>query len=321
MSNERSRRDILRAAGYLGAASLLGCAGDQTAPAPQEPPPFAGIVDIHQHADYQGRTDEQLSAHQQTMGVAKTVLLPAGSPVSRPSTHDGASNGLAAGATGNEACLRIFESDPESYAYFANEVPDLPTARAEIETYLNKGAIGIGEQKFSVDCDSAHIELIASIAREYDVPVLMHFEHERYNLHIERFAAILEKFPTVNFIGHAQTFWGNIDERHDQSVMYPEGPVTPGGITDRYLGDYPNLFGDLSANSGRNSLMRDEDQAREFLLRHQDKLMFGSDCTDTIGQGEQCIGARTLGALRRLVADEAVLNKILGGNARRIMRL
>ncbi len=33
--------------------------------------------------------------------------------------------------------------------------------------------------------------------------------------------------------------------------MYPKGPVTPGGLTDRYLSDYPNLYGDLSAGSGR----------------------------------------------------------------------
>jgi predicted TIM-barrel fold metal-dependent hydrolase len=284
-----------------------------------EPSPV--VVDIHQHTTYRERTDDQLFAHQTAMGITKTVLLPAGSPVSRPSTHDGASNGLDGGISGNESCLRIVESDSDHYAFFANEVPDLPSAQVEIETYLNKGAIGIGEQKFSVDCDSTHIELIASIAREFDVPVLMHFEHDRYNLGIERFYTILEKFPTVNFIGHAQTWWGNIDARHDQTVMYPEGEVTPGGISDRYLSDYPNMFGDLSANSGRNSLMRDEDQARDFLIRHQDKLMFGSDCDDTIGEGGQCIGARTLSVLHRVAQEEAALNKILSGNAHGIMRL
>jgi hypothetical protein len=32
--------------------------------------------------------------------------------------------------------------------------------------------------------------------------------------------------------------------------MYPKTPVTPGGITDRLLSDYPNMFGDMSAGSG-----------------------------------------------------------------------
>ena len=35
------------------------------------------------------------------------------------------------------------------------------------------------------------------------------------------------------------------------------GPIARGGITDKLLGDYPNLFGDLSANSGNNALSRD----------------------------------------------------------------
>src|SRR5438876_4184337 len=54
------------------------------------------IIDVHQHTHYHGRIDEQLIAHQRTMGVALTVLLPAGSPVNRPSTHEGRSNGLEA---------------------------------------------------------------------------------------------------------------------------------------------------------------------------------------------------------------------------------
>ncbi len=89
----------------------------------------------------------------------------------------------------------------------------------------------------------------------------------------------------MNFIGHAQTWWGNIDAKHDQKVMYPKGPVTPGGLTDRYLSDYPNMYGDLSAGSGKNAFDRDPEHAAAFLLRHQDKLMLGTDCSDPVGEG------------------------------------
>ena len=51
--------------------------------------------------------------------------------------------------------------------------------------------------------------------------------------------------------------------------------LTPGGLTDRYLSDYSNLYGDLSAGSGLNALTRDEDHAREFIQRHQYKLIYG----------------------------------------------
>ena len=119
--------------------------------------------------------------------------------------------------------------------FFANELPDIPEAKKVIEKYLKLGAIGIGEQKFHVDADSKDMRGIAEMARDYKVPVLMHFQHETYNLAFERFYKMLDKYPTVNFIGHAQP-GGPISTRIiRQSVLYPKGPVTPGGITDRFF--------------------------------------------------------------------------------------
>ena len=112
----------------------------------------------------------------------------------------------------------------------------------------------------------------------------MHWQFEMYNYGFERFHKMLAKYPRVNFLGHAQTWWANVDKNYrDQSVLYPKGPVTPGGLTDRYLTDYPNMYGDLSAGSGLNALTRDEDFTRDFLTRHQDKLLYGSDCSDHQG--------------------------------------
>ena len=114
------------------------------------------VIDIHQHTNYSGRTDEQLIAHQRTMGIAKSVLLPAGSKY-----------GLAASAGGNATVLAIARAYPKEYVFFANELPDIPETKSVIEKYLKAGAIGIGEQKFNVDCDSRHMQLIAEIARDH----------------------------------------------------------------------------------------------------------------------------------------------------------
>jgi predicted TIM-barrel fold metal-dependent hydrolase len=162
---------------------------------------------------------------------------------------------------------------------------------------------------------------VAEVARAFGVPVLLHFQHGMYNLGLERFHKMLEAFPTVNFIGHAQTWWANIDKDAEQPVLYPKTRVTPGGLTDRLLRDYPNMFGDLSAGSGLNSLIRDEEHTRGFLERHQDKLLFGSDCNDVIGRGPGCQGAQILAALRRLVSGKRVERKILFENARRLLKL
>ena len=268
------------------------------------------MIDLHQHTNYLGRSDDELVTHQRALGVTKTVLLPAGSRY-----------GLAAGAGGNQTVLALARRYPDEFAFFANEVPTLPGARAEIEKYLKLGAIGIGEQKFNVECDSQHIRMVAEVAREFRVPVLLHFQHGEYNTRIERFHRILEQFPAVNFIGHAQTWWGNIDRNHDQTVMYPKTRVTPGGITDRYLSDYPNMYGDLSAGSGLNALLRDEEHAREFLARHAGKLLYGSDCNDRQAHSEKCIGSKGIAAIRRLAPGAEVAAQILSGNARRLLRL
>jgi predicted TIM-barrel fold metal-dependent hydrolase len=268
------------------------------------------IYDIHQHTNYSGRTDEDLLAHQRTMGIAKTVLLPSGRRY-----------GLAASAGGNDTALAIVRKFPGQYYFFANEMPDIPETRATLEKYLKMGAIGIGEQKFPVDCDSKPIDLIASIARDYNVPVLMHFQHQAYNLGIERFHNVLKRHPKVNFIGHAQTFWGNIDKNHEQPVMYPKTKVTPGGITDRLLADYPNMYADLSAGSGLNAFLRDEEHGRAFIRRHQDKLIYGSDCSDRIGEGAKCSGSQQIESMRKLAGDPAILRKIFRENAARIMKL
>jgi predicted TIM-barrel fold metal-dependent hydrolase len=290
MEQARDRRAFLRDAALL----LAGAAMPDPLIAGDGPARRSRIIDIHQHQHYHGWTDEQLVAHQEAMGIGLTILLPAGSPVDRPSTHFG-------------AC----------------EVPDLPGAADEIETYLKLGAVVIGELKFEVECDAPEMQRIYQLAQAYEVPVLMHWEHMKYNLGFDRFHRMLEKYPRVNFIGHAVTWWANVDRNHlDQSVMYPKGPVTPGGLTDRLLRDYPNLYGDLSAGSGLNSILRDIGQAKAFLERHQDKLLYGSDCADLNGDARQgCTGAQTLQKIRELSDSRRMMNKILFRNAEKLFRL
>jgi predicted TIM-barrel fold metal-dependent hydrolase len=273
--------------------------------APPEP-----IIDIHQHTNYAGRSDEELVRHQRDMGVTRTVLLPAGSKY-----------GLAVGAGGNDTVLAFARKLPGEYVFFANELPDINETRSVLEKYLKLGAIGIGEQKFPVEADSKAIDLVAGIAQHFNVPVLLHFQHETYNLGYERFHRILERHSTVNFIGHAQTFWGNIAQNLDPSDLYPKGKVAAGGLTDRWLSDYPNLFADMSAGSGLNALLRDEDHAREFLARHQDKLMYGSDCDDRKAGTARCSGVKQIAAIRRLSPNREIERKILYGNAARVLKL
>jgi predicted TIM-barrel fold metal-dependent hydrolase len=243
--------------------------------------------------------------------------------VNSASTHDGVSNGLQAKCLGNEACYQFARAYPDAYLFGANEVPDLPDATIEIEKYLKLGGVIIAEQKFGIECDSPEMRKIYQLAADYRVPVLMHWQVKMYNYGFERFHKMLAKYPRTIFIGHAQTWWANIDKNYkdDASNLYPKGRVTPGGLTDHYLSDYANMYCDLSAGSGLNALTRDEEHSRDFLKRHQDKLIYGSDCSDHEGSGSACQGAQTIAAVRRLAATRKIERKLLHGNARRIFRL
>lgn len=278
------------------------------------------IIDIHQHTFYSGRTDTQLINHQKTMGVTTTVVLPVdNTPVKRMSTHYGYASALHGP---NKTCYDFAQEHAGSFLFGANEVPDIPEATKEIEKYLKLGAKIIGELKFAVACDSKGMQKIYQLAAEYNVPVLMHWKYEEYNFGFPRFYKMLEKYPKTKFIGHAQTWWANIDKAQEDHPweLYPKGPVTKGGITDRYLSDYPNMYGGLAAGSGFNAFIRDEDFTKDFFKRHQDKLLFGSDCSDSVGKGQDCTGAQTIAVIRRLVPG-TIERKLLYENSKTILQI
>lgn len=299
------RRQFLRSSSaclVTAAVTRLGAASA----GPREP-----IIDVHQHVQYSGRADPVLVQHQRTLGVTTSILMPSGD---RGAGHPG-------GSGEHGSVVALAKAHPGEFLFFANEITDHPDAPKNIERQLRAGAIGIGEQKFKVDCDSPELWRIAEVAREFDVPILLHFQHATYNRNIERFHRTLEKFPTVKFIGHAQAWWAHIDRKHVSGDNYPKGPVTPGGLTDRYLSDYPNCFAEVSAGSGNNAIIRDEEHYRGFIQRHADKLLYGSDCSEGTGRAPVCFAARTIDAVRRLSPSKAVERKILYENAKRLLKL
>ena len=81
------------------------------------------------------------------------------------------------------------------------------------------------------------------------------------------------------------------------------------------------MCADMSAGSGLNALTRDEDHTRGFLDRHQNKILYGSDCNDAVGRGAACQGSQTIAALRKLDPSKTIERKILYENAKQLFRL
>jgi len=232
---------------------------------------------------------------------------------------------------------------PGRFTWFSSYDVTRPDAEQVLTQAVKDGAQGFGELKFHVAADGPELRRLYALAAELKVPLLIHFQEVDHvpnegtwsTGYARTFASILKEYPKTTFIGHADAFWANVSADYQNQAAYPTGPIVRGGVTDKWLADFPNLFGDLSANSGNNAMSRDPDFTADFLKRHQDKLIFGSDCGCTDGHGGgvsqgnnptaarmagKCVARETLGLLKRSTSPD-VFQKIVWGNAHKLLRI
>ena len=226
--------------------------------------------------------------------------------------------------------------------WFASTDITKPDAADLLTKAVRAGAIGFGEIKFHVEAAGPELRRMYALASELDVPILVHFQEVPhtptegvFSTGFKNFEAMLKAYPKTRFIGHADAFWANVSADYANEAAYPSGKIKPGGVTDKLLSDYPNLFGDLSANSGNNALSRDPEFTPGFLKRHVSKLIFGSDCSCSDGKGGgisqqgnpgaarlagKCVARETLTVLKK-TASPADFRKMAWENAHRVYKL
>jgi uncharacterized protein len=150
-----------------------------------------------------------------------------------------------------------------------------------VKRYVDQGAKGFGEHKVGLDFDDPLMLRVYEAVEAAGIPILFHMDNIRGkdSPGLPRLEAALKTFPKLNFIGHGPGFWASIAGELKQQDLsgYPKGKVPPGGALDRLMENYPNLFCDLSAGSGSNAISRDLEFGREFLIRRQDRILFGTD--------------------------------------------
>jgi predicted TIM-barrel fold metal-dependent hydrolase len=262
-------------------------------------------------------------AHLDGAGIAKANLLTRGAAFAQMKTLQAAA--------------------PGRFTWFMSYDVAKPDAELVLTQATRDGAQGFGELKFHVAADGPELRRIYALAADLRVPLLIHFQEVDHfpgegtwsTGYAKTFEAVLKAYPKTTFIGHADAFWANLSADYRNEAAYPTGPIKRGGVTDRLLGEYPNLFGDLSANSGNNAMSRDAAFTADFLKRHRDKLFFGSDCGCTDGHGSgisqannptaarmagKCVARETLGLLKRST-DADVFQKIVWENAHKLLRI
>ena len=277
------------------------------------------MLDTHLHLR---RDADACFTHMQGCGVTNAILLTR--------------------ATDQDRAKQEMERRPGRFARSVSTDPTATDADKVLRDALRGGAVSIGEMKFHVALDSPEMRRVYDIAAEMSVPVMMHiqtFPHfpgeMPYNTGYPQFDKVLRAYPRTMFIGHGDLFWAHISADVPTDRGYPAGPIKRGGLTDRWLSDFPNLYADLSANSGNNALSRDPDFTRDFIVRHQRKLLFGSDCSCTDGKGSgvsqnnnpeaarlagKCVARETLGLLKRLASPE-IFRRVVWENGTRLFKL
>ncbi|MDH7568678.1 MAG: amidohydrolase family protein [Armatimonadota bacterium] len=274
------------------------------------------MIDFHQHIGHYGRTLDHVLAHLEGIGADRAVLLPLEDPE-------------GGGLFPTETVLEAAAAYPDRVVPFCHVDVHRHDVLQRITRMAEAGCRGYGEQKQRLSLQDPALLRVLSLCNDLQWPVTLHIEEGRggYNTDIRFLPTLLRRFPHVSFIGHAQSFWAHISARvpDPTETLYPKGRVVPGGLIDRWLGEYPNLYADLSAGSGHNALARDEEFAREFLARHSHKLLFASDCPCRDGHGDGfapgCIAQQTLALLRRLAPGPEALQRILHHNAARLLCL
>ena len=231
----------------------------------------------------------------------------------------------------NASCRRIAEQYPDRYAWMCGlDETEPETVYERLKQYREEGAVGVGELAVNHRLDHPFLEAVFQAAEALGLPVLFHMSPEegfQYGVVDEPGLPLLEralnKYPKLIFIGHSQPFWheisGDAGKSREERYEWGKGPVTPGGRLGQLCEKYPNLYGDLSANSGGCAMMRDEVFGLAFLEAWKDRLMFGTDMVNV--DMEFPLG----GWLDQKVEEGALsftaCQAIVSGNAKRIFGL
>ncbi|HEY4309704.1 MAG TPA: amidohydrolase family protein [Pirellulales bacterium] len=285
-------------------------------PAAKFPP--GRYVDIHTHLGTVWNTGAELTAEallrwMDAADIAQAVVLPLVSPESSsyPISTDYV---LAQSRPHRDRLIPFCSVDPRtSYAGGHDGLLKM------LKRYIDAGARGFGEHKPGVAIDDPRNRRLYAACAELKLPLLFHLDNER-NMDVPGLPGldrVLREHPELVMIGHGPGWWASIGGGATAADLagYPRGDVAPGGAIDALMDKHPNLYGDLSAGSGAGAIKRDAKFGREFLLRRQDRLMFG---TDFLAPGQD-VPQLELFAQIDLPAEAAA--KIFRDNARRVLRL
>ncbi len=233
---------------------------------------------------------EDQIAFMDAKGVDKAIILPL----------NGAETPVECQSMGE--ILEICKMYPDRFIPFCNIDPRLAKHPDKIEVadyiflldqYKQLGCKGVGEMVVRMPWENPLMQMFLEACQHVGLAITFHTITEDFDgygviddLGLHGLEKCLSKFPKLKFFGHSTAFWSEIsaDVNAETKHQYPTGKVTPEGRVAELMRKYPNLYGDLSANSGLCALTRDPEYAYKFIEEFQDRLMLGFDACSVINE-------------------------------------
>ena len=248
------------------------------------------------------------------LNIEKGVLLPIVSSEYQPEIFT------------SSDCAHVASEYPDRFLWFCGIDPRAygNTASADLSVlinhYKNLGAKGIGETTCQLYFDDPYLDNLLYHATLCNMPVTIHLAPRvggYYgivdDLGLTRLEKMLKKHKKLKILGHSTMFWSHIsgDVSHENIHAYGVGKVKEGRLAE-LLRDYEGLYCDMSAGSGMNAFMRDEEYATRFLDEFADKLLYGCDI---------CLNSQNFALDFDKFLDKLVLeNKLSLQNYKKIVR-
>ena len=241
-------------------------------------------VDLHLHATLWNiprfgkmhlSSAKKMIPHLEELGIRKAVLM------------SGCEKKLPMGK--NDTNRKICEKYPEHFAWMCMLDPVNPeTVYDRLALYKKQGAVGVGEVSINKRLDNPFLQAMFVAAEKLEMPVTIHMSPEEgysYGVvdepRLPLLEQVLKNYPDLKILGHSQTFWiemsGDAPDTKEERNSWGKGPVVAGGRVPELFERYENLYGDLSANSAGQAIMRDASFGLSFLEKYADRLFFATD--------------------------------------------
>ena len=245
-------------------------------------------IDLHLHLTYRqipkiGKMNlasgKNMIAHLDELGIGQGVLMSSGEK--------------KVPFGNNKGNRKICEKYPNHYAWMCNvDAVNPETVYERLAEYKAQGAIGVGELMLNRRLDDPFLQEVFSAAERLELPVTIHMSPEvgfSYGVvdepRLPLLEDVLKKYPALKVLGHSQTFWiemsADAPDTKEERNSWGKGPVLPGGRVPEIFAKYENLYGDLSANSAGQAIMRDPEFGLQFLETYADRLFFATDMVNT----------------------------------------